>query len=83
MYLNGCVWRCFMPMKRDEDFIKEAEQNLARVKSQLNPDFDLVKWYERRIETLKKSAKAWADAYGDPDDVATVTITVHPKEKEI
>ena len=67
-----------MPMKRDEDFIKEAEQNLARVKSLPNPDSDLVKWYERRIETLKKSAKVWANAYGDPNDVATVIITVHP-----
>ena len=69
-----------MSTETDEKRIKEAEQNLSRVKSQPKPDPDLVKWYERRIETLKKSAKAWADAYGDPDDVATVSITVHPKE---
>ena len=68
-----------MSAETDEKVIKEAEQNLSRVKSQPNPDPDLVKWYERRIDALKKSAKAWADAYGDPDDVATVTITVHPK----
>ena len=45
-----------MAVETDEKVIKEAEQNLARVKSQPNPDPDLVKWYERRIETLKKSA---------------------------
>ena len=66
-----------MSAETDEKVIKEAEQNLSRVKSQPNPDPDLVKWYERRIETLKKSAKAWADAYGA--DAATVIITVHPK----
>ena len=66
-----------MSTETDDKRIKEAEQNLSRVKSQPNPDPDLVKWYERRIDTLKKSAKAWADAYGA--DAATVIITVHPK----
>ena len=60
--------------------LTEAEQHLSRVTSQPNPDPDLVKWYERRIETLKESAQGWADAYGDPDDAAIVTLTVHPKE---
>ena len=69
-----------MSTETDEKVIKEAEQNLARVKSQPNPDSDLVKWYERRIETLKKSARAWADAYGE--EVATVTLTVHPKKSQ-
>ena len=69
-----------MSTETDEQFIKEAEQNLSRVKSQPNPDPDLVKWYERRIETLKKSARARADAYGE--EVATVTLTVHPKESQ-
>ena len=51
-----------MSTETDDKRIKEAEQNLSRVKSQPNPDPDLVKWYERRIETLKKSAKAWVNA---------------------
>ena len=68
----------------DKKRIKEAEQNLARVKSQPNPDPDLVKWYEGRIETLKKSAKAWAKAWADAygADAAHVSMTVHPKDKE-
>ena len=69
-----------MSTETDEKRIKEAEQNLSRVKSQPNPDPDLVKWYERRIETLKKSAKAWADAYGE--DVAHVSIRIIPKENQ-
>ena len=69
-----------MSAETDEQFIREAEQNLARVKSQPNPDPDLVKWYERRIDALKKSAKAWADAYGA--DAAHVSIRIISKENQ-
>ena len=57
-----------MSTETDDKRIKEAEQNLSRVKSQPNPDPDLVKWYERRIETLKKSAKAWVNARATQSD---------------
>ena len=62
----------------DKKRIKEAEQNLSRVKSQPNPDPDLVKWYERRIETLKKSAKAWNEPFSTSMALKWTAPAEHP-----